>query len=365
MEDRVCAHKCTRTLFFGPTGAGTSTLVNHLLGKNILKSGGGHTTARACIIRYAPWEKARIFLMKNVGDELVYDGDDSDFFTGCEPFDLEKRKKWYKDAVNKLRTSIDKYCFKEGIDITDSSKIKEWIDHVVVVEFPFEYLQKMNMEIVDLSGTSENDVLADFLMDQRMRFVRAYKPDRVVLTYKGPFELGEMRSYKELRNLTRSPIFFVNTQFDIRTLDLEREGLKCKMHEQYCKLANFHENFMFDEKRVSRINDVFKKEVENCVGCGIDGECLELILEQQSRISEKFQQYETSKNKTTGSKNPFPIIEKELIMRKLKIYEKLPKEVTKCNFFSCSNAIESTLNPNNILDEYFMRKFKNWILLEL
>ncbi|GAM28275.1 hypothetical protein SAMD00019534_114510 [Acytostelium subglobosum LB1] len=181
----------------GPTHSGKSTLINTLLGCQLMPSGGGHTSGRICVLAHSTTIRVRFF--KVIPQQ------------GVEPSKLKciDSETITLDTRRQLQECMTKHLVrpKKKGDADDSNAdndndidplaFPEWASKIVMVEFPSALLET-GLEIIDVPGFSVSDDASLFSI--RKQFFSAYYPTGVMFCYPNTISDAEVQAVSDLLN---------------------------------------------------------------------------------------------------------------------------------------------------------------------
>ncbi|KAH3760483.1 hypothetical protein Pelo_7644 [Pelomyxa schiedti] len=234
----VCSKNPVRIAFFGPTGAGKSSLINSLCGQHILPVRSGHGTATICLLKYAEPEDACIRSAKVVDGHIVA-GDVLEsltkFCTRSEPgAPIADSEPPPETVGGKLSLHLGQKSLLQGVE-NDGTK-RTVFNTIIVVEYPVPLL-KAGIELVDLPGHAISDPLGAIIFPFMPALLGAYHPHGVVFCFAtAAFEIREQRALTSLKEVMTkaseglsvddySPaVFFANTCVDIKNIADELNG---------------------------------------------------------------------------------------------------------------------------------------------
>jgi len=222
MLRRASTSSVVRLAAFGATGAGKSTLINALLQGIVMQTGGGHITARICVLRHSEKQHASIRVCRIVDNENELEpigGSDEQ----ADPSAYVSLADARPHEVQRRLTPF--ICRSHAPPASDAEQLKAWTSCVVVVSYPFDLLAA-GLELIDLAGVA-NDDPNPYLFDARQRFLQTYRPHGILFCYSlAHWDLAERTAYKELQShceggrmgVDPPDIFFANTKADEATL---------------------------------------------------------------------------------------------------------------------------------------------------
>ncbi|WP_329519470.1 dynamin family protein [Spirillospora sp. NBC_01491] len=183
------ARETFRIMVFGDFSSGKSTLINAMLGKELLPTKENPTTAFTTMLRWGDTPGAELFREQNGHPETV---------------------------------SVDEFTRQVELDLYDGQNDARSPYLYGVVYWPFPLLAS-SVELIDSAGTNESVAREAITLD----FLPKVDAIVFVTTAKGAFKKHDQEQYLNLlRTLGHSDIFFVVNQFDLIRKDSDREGVR-------------------------------------------------------------------------------------------------------------------------------------------
>ncbi|KAJ3336290.1 hypothetical protein HDU93_003123 [Gonapodya sp. JEL0774] len=210
--------------FYGATSTGKTSCINKLLGWDILTTRSGHTTYRNLVVKYSSPGILRLGLY-NLKDGMLLPTigphNTPQTYHWSSEQDEDDLPETFLDQLEALtvRSELNNSDFVASIEATSKQ--------VVVLECDVRLLE-CGVELIDMPGTSDSDILRAAMDTAREHFLQQYRPHGIVFCYSQRLpDSGDLKAFKELEKCVYT-VSALETDCDLPEIlfNHTRQGIK-------------------------------------------------------------------------------------------------------------------------------------------